>query len=381
MTKSSSLPAGITLRKDGRYMWRFKYNGQQYTGYTKTVTEAKKQIRNKRYEVEHGLYGKEQNVLFDAWFTEWLTVYKSADCKDSTLAFYKNTYERYIKPVFGKRKMKDLKPEQIQRFTNQKAKEYSKAIASTINFLLYDSLQQAARNRIIFRNPMENTTPPRFKQPEKKKALSAEHEKAFLQAVKESSYYPIYRTAALSGMRIGEILGLSWNDIDFDQEEIRITHTLCTTTEKGQYLDTPKSKASRRIIPMHKGGELYNLLKKQRTDQKRRQLHAGQYWKQKEGMEDLVFTSATGSPLYDVNIRTHHRAVIKAMQATGSDIPYFTFHTLRHCFATRCIEAGMDPKTLQAILGHSTFSMTIDLYCDVMEETKQREMKKVQAAL
>lgn len=381
MEKKSSLPAGITLRKDGRYMWRFKYNGQQYTGYAKTITEAKKQLRDRRYEAEHGLYSKQKSILFNAWFTEWISTYKAMSCKESTLNTYRNTYKRYIQPVFGQRKIKDIKPEQIQRFMNEKAKQYSQTVAAEINFLLYDSLEQAAKNGIITRNPMTNTTAPKYRKPERKKALSAEHEKAFLQAVKESSYFPIYRTATLSGMRIGELLGLSWNDVDFAHEEIRITHTLSCTTEKGQYMDTPKSKASRRAIPMHKGGELYSLLKKQRTDQKRQQLRAGQYWKPKAGMENLVFTSETGTPHYPENIRTHHRAAIRKMQEAGSDIPYFTFHTLRHCFATRCIEAGMDPKTLQAIMGHSTFSMTMDLYCDVMEETKQREMKKVQAAL
>ena len=381
MSDKKALPVGITLRKDGRYMWRFKYNGQQFSGYTKKLSDAKKQMNDKRYEVEHGLYSKEQNIFFDAWFTEWLDTYKAAVCKKSTLNFYKNTYDRYIKPVFGKRKVKSLRADQLQRFTNQKAKEFSKSTASTINFLLYDSLQQAARNGIISKNPMDNTTPPKFKAGEKGKALAADQERLFLETVKDSGYYPLYRTATLSGMRIGEVLGLMWEDVDFTNEEIKISHTLCYNPNMGQYIDTPKSKASRRTIPMHKGGELFELMKKRRTDQKRQQLKAGKYWRPKEGMENLVFTSEVGTPHYDMNIRTHQREVIKQLRKEKKDFPSCTFHTLRHCFATRCIEAGMDPKTLQAILGHSTFAMTIDLYCDVMEETKQKEMKKVQAAL
>lgn len=373
------LPQGITLRKDGRYMWRFKYNGQQYTGYTKRLSDAKREMRNRRYEVEHGIYSKEQNLLFDAWFTEWLNTYKTAKCKASTLNFYRNTYSRYIKPVFGKKKVKDLKPEQIQRFVNAKAKEYSKSTASTINFLLFDSLQQAAHSRIISRNPMENTTPPKFQESEKKKALSAEQQKIFLDAVKGSSYYSIYRAATLSGMRIGEALGLSWDDVDFLHEEIHITKTLCYTPEKGQYLDTPKTKASRRTIPMTSG--LYELMKRRRADQKRQQLQAGEYWKPKPGMEKLVFTTEAGTPHSASNIRRQMREAIRKLQKEGKDIPDFTFHTFRHCFATRAIEAGMDPKTLQALLGHTTFAMTMDLYCDVMEETKRKEMKKIEQAL
>ena len=381
MANRKELPAGITLRKDGRYMWRFKYDGQQYTGYSKKLTEAKKAMRNKRYEVEHGIYGKEKNVSFSAWFEEWLETYKKPVLKESTYDLYLKTYQWHIKPVFGTQKIKSLRTEQIQRFMNDMAREYSKTVAATVNFLLYDSLQQAARNRIIAQNPMENTTPPKYTTPEPKKALTPQHEKELLEAVKDSQYFPVYRAATLSGMRIGELLGLKWECVDFDREEIRVRNTLSYISGKGMYLDTPKSAASRRMIPMNKAGELFKLMKARHLKQLQDRLKAGKYWDPLPGMETLVFTTTAGRPLYDVNIRTHHKKVIKQLQAAGSDIPMHTFHTLRHCFATRCIEAGMDPKTLQAILGHSTMAMTMDLYCDVMEETKREAMKKVQAIL
>lgn len=375
------LPTGITLRKDGRYMWRFKYNGTTYSGYSRKLADAKKAMRDKRYEVEHGIYSKEQKISFGAWFNEWLEVYKAADCKESTLNLYRNVYDRYIKKQFGKKIMKEMRADMIQRFTNAAAGKYSKSVAATINFLLYDSLQQAYRNGIIVKNPMDNTIPPKFKQREKKKALSREEEQQFLEAAKDSYYYPLYRMASLTGMRIGEVLGLRWQDIDFNNGEIHITHTMCYFPKKGQYLDTPKSAASRRIIPMEKGSELYVLLKNWKKKQKYQKFKAGQYWTPLEGMEDIVFTSNHGTPHYDMNVRTDQRKIVAKLKEEGSSIETCTFHTLRHCFATRCIENGMDPKALQAILGHSTFAMTMDLYCDVMEETKRKEMKKIMSAL
>lgn len=375
------LPQGITLRKDGRYMWRFKYAGTTYSGYSKKISEAKKSMRDKRYEVEHGIYSKEQNIIYDAWFNEWIEVYKSAVCKPSTINLYKNVYNRYIKKIFGKKQVKSLRAEVIQKFVNEMAGKYSKAVVSTINFLLYDSLQQAVRNRIIARNPMENNTPPKYKNSEKKKALTAETERIFLNAAKESCYYPLYRMASLTGMRIGEILGLRWQNIDFDKGEISITHTMCYIPQKGQYLDAPKSAASRRIIPMEKQSEVYELLKEWRKKQLRQRLQAGEYWKPLKGMEDIVFTTNHGTPHYDMNVRTDQRKIVEQLKKNGVEIDICTFHTLRHCFATRCIENGMDPKALQAILGHSTFAMTMDLYCDVMEDTKRKEMLKIAAAL
>ena len=103
-----SLPTGITRRKDGRYMSRFKYNGKQYTGYEKKLTDAKKALRDKRYEVEHGIYSENQNMTFDAWFTEWMEVYKKPNLKDTTFDGYMRVYTKHLKPVFGKLKVKSI---------------------------------------------------------------------------------------------------------------------------------------------------------------------------------------------------------------------------------------------------------------------------------
>ena len=375
------LQQGITLRKDGRYMWRFKYAGTSYSGYSKKLSEAKKSMRDKRYEVEHGIYSKEQNIIYDAWFNEWIEVYKTAVCKTSTLNLYKNVYNRYIKGVFGKKQVKSLRADAIQKFINEMAGKYSKSVVSTINFLLYDSLQQAVRNRIIARNPMDITTQPKYKKAEKKKALTAEAEKAFLDAAKESYYYPLYRMASLTGMRIGEVLGLQWQDIDFEKGEINIVHTMSYIPKKGQYLDVPKSAASHRMIPMEKHSEVYELLKEWRKTQLQQRLKAGECWKPLEGMEDIVFTTSRGTPHFDMNVRTDQRRIVERLKKNGVEIDTCTFHTLRHCFATRCIENGMEPKVLQAILGHSTFAMTMDLYCDMMEDTKRKEMLKIASVL
>ena len=379
--KRKELPAGITLRKDGRYMWRFKYDGHIYSGYSRKLAEAKKAMRDKRYEVEHGLYSKEQNLIFDVWFNEWLEVYKVASCKESTLNLYRNTYNRYIKKEFGKLKLKALRADMIQRFTNRIAGEYSKSLSGTINFLLYDSIQQAVRNRIIARNPMDNITPPKYQERKKQKALTEEEEKIFLEAAKGSPYYPLYRLASLTGMRIGEVLGLQWSDVDFKTGEIHITHNMCYIPGKGQYIDTPKSPASRRVIPIGTASEAYHLLKNWRKTQLHQRLEAGKYWQPVGGMENLVFTTKYGTPHYDTNIRTDQREIVKKLRAEGVQLKTCTFHTLRHCFATRCIENGMDPKVLQAILGHSTYAMTVDLYVDVMESTKRKEMEKITLAL
>ena len=379
----SKLPKGITYRENkDLYMWRFQHNGTPYCGYCKTLTEAKEALEDMKYEVKHGMKGKEKKDTLDAWFEEWLDTYKSG-CKESTLNFYRNVYRRYISPVFGKSKVKDLKTTQIQRFTNHMAKNYSKTTASTVNFLLFDCLKQAKQLHMINANPMSDTSVPRFKPQERKKALTSEQVMQFMDYAKANkcSYYPIYRMLSLTGCRIGEILGLEWDNVDFDAESIYIKQTLIYMPSTGFYFDEPKSDAGKRRIRMKKGGELYNLLKARRVEQLEQRLKAHGYWKPLKGFENLVFTTEVGTPHHDTNVRKRMKVLIERMREQGYDIPDFTPHTLRHCYATRALENGMQPKTLQKVLGHSTFQTTMDLYADCMDSTINDEMDMIAKAL
>lgn len=381
--KATKMPKGITYRENkDLYMWRFQHDGVPYCGYCKTLTEAKEALEDMKYEVKHGMKGKEKKDTLDGWFEEWLDTYKS-DCKESTLNYYRNVYNRYISPVFGDYKIKDLKTTQIQKLTNRMAKDYSKATASTTNFLLYDCLEQARNLRMINDNPMSHTSVPRFKPREKKKALTAEQVTQFMNYAKEDkcSYYSIFRILSLTGCRIGEILGLEWDNVDFDAEAIYITQTLTYTPKTGFYLDEPKSDAGKRRIRMKSGGELYKLLKARKVEQLEQRLRLQATWKPLKGFTNLVFTTEVGTPHHDTNIRKRMKVLIRRMQEQGYDIPEFTPHTLRHCYATRALENGMQPKTLQRVLGHSAFQTTMDLYADCMDTTINDEMDMIAQAL
>ncbi len=104
--KDKGLPTGITLRKDGRYMWRFKYSGVTYSGYSRKLPDAKKALRDKRYEVEHGLYSKEKAILFDAWFVEWLDVYKKSRLQGIDYKSLQECLQSVYKKIFGKKQVK-----------------------------------------------------------------------------------------------------------------------------------------------------------------------------------------------------------------------------------------------------------------------------------
>ena len=370
MADKKKLPKGISfVPKRSLYRWRFRYDGKDYVGYCKTLKQAEKELSDKRYEVEHDLYRKEENITFDKWFNTWISTYKT-NCKESTLYEYKCSYECYIKPEFGERKLKLLQAEQLQKFINNMANEYSATVVKECKHLLDGALKQAYKQRKINRNPMEYVTMPKTKEPKKKGALSADQQQAFLNEAGSSKYYRLYKLATLTGMRIGEITGLQWSDVDFKNREIHITHTMSYIPKRGLYLDTPKSKTSIRTIPMIESA--YILLKEQRKNQQQQKL---------AGIENLVFTTQLGTGIQDTNIRRDMRKICDNLTDLGINRHDCTFHTLRHCFATRCIENGMEPKTLQTILGHATLAMTMDLYCDVMEHTKKEAMQRIANAL
>lgn len=377
--KNSTLPKGVTLRKDGRYMWRCKYEGKQYSGYEKTAKDAEKALRNKKYELEHGIYAKTSRLNIDTWFETWITNYRT-NCKRTTIQTYRKTYLRYISPEFGKKQLKALKPEQIQKFLNRMANSYSRSVFGNINFLLYDMLDQAVRNQLLVLNPMQYTTRPATKKPEKRRALSRSEMLIFLAAAADNYYYDLCRLSTLTGLRIGEVTGLQWQDVDLKKKEIHIRHTLAWITGVGYFLQEPKSANSRRTIPLPE--KAVELLRARKISQGEHRLTYGEYWQPLPGLTRLVFTTRFGTPIDGSNLRTELRRILAGIkEEKGVDITWATFHTFRHTFATRCIEEGMNPKTLQHILGHATLAITMDLYCDVMEDTKREEMARIADAL
>ena len=372
--KGKVLPKGITMRKDGRYMARFQYEGESYTLYGTEIDKLLLQIEDLKYEVRHGIYEKEQNITVDAWYRTWMEEYKRQQVKPTTFDLYERTYEGHIKPYIQKKKLKDIRPEHIQRILNVESKKVKRQTLTRINVILNGIFQQAYKNGIIQKNPVERTTMPKLREETDRRVMTVKEQNIFLEYAKKTYYGDIFEVALSTGMRKGELLALEWNDIDFKNRMLHVTGTLIRT--EGKYKKgTPKSKTSKRGIPML--DNVYEILRRRRKELLELKMMLGDKWTPLDGLDNLVFTNEFGSVVTLNTMQYYMKHIQELICRDGIEFDPIHIHTLRHTFATRCIENGMQPQVLKTILGHSSLAMTMDLYSHVLPDTKVDEMQKI----
>lgn len=193
-------------------------------------------------------------------------------------------------------------------------------------------------------------------------------QKTFLQYEEGQSYENQYRFILQTGLRTGELVGVKCEDVDFISKTIQIRRSMeYRYSVKEWRIGEPKSKSGYRTIPLTE--EAVTILKKQKEKNKRISEISTEW-------EEFVFLCRKGTP---VKNSTYDTALFKICDK--AKIPRFSMHILRHTFATRCIEAGMKPKILQMLLGHSNIGITMNLYVHTTEEEKKKEMDLVAEAL
>ena len=382
------LPKGITKRKDGRYDARFYYQGKRYVLYGNNVKKLEKELAELRYEVEHGLKGKGDNMTLNAWFEVWLDSLQ--DVRESTIVRYTQQFEMYLKKSLGKTRLLDFKQARIQRHFKEMAEAgYSHKTMKDTLVILKSMFSLAVTNDIIIKNPCVGVRIAKTAEKERR-VLTVEEQREVLEQAKGRICEPLVHVALGTGMRAGELQGLTWNDIDFRNRTINVNKTLVYIPDKetGKYCfkyQPTKTNSGTRIIPMQE--DVYKALKRQKVQKMEMQLHNAN-WMSEKGFEDLVFVNVTGRPRQGMDFRNDldriESAINKERKRVASEqgkefekIPHFHPHTLRHTFATRCFEAGIDAKTVQNYLGHSSVAITLDLYTHVTEDKAKFEMEKL----
>lgn len=256
------LPPGISQRQNGLFMGRVMYNGESRTLYNRNLTELKAKMLDLRYALEHGTYIKQNNITFDGWFREYVDVYKRNAVKQGTINNYEGHYNAYFKKPLGKMRLQDIRAEHIQKILNKMCADgYSDKTITLTYSVIFGAFKQALRNDLIAKNPVTLVSKPKGKPRKERVVFTKEQQRLYMQYAEKSYLCNLFQLAICTGMRGGELGGLLWSDVDFKNKIINITRTLLPSVGGGWRLDTPKTKSSKREIPMI--GKAYDILKRQ----------------------------------------------------------------------------------------------------------------------
>lgn len=368
--KGKEIGAGIVQQLNGTYFARFvdKF-GKRRTKRSKKLQEVKQWLADATYIDQHSDLDQATDMLVDAWFDYWIGI-KKQTVRPNTVRNYSERYERNIKGVIGNKLLTDVKPIHCRKIFSDMADEgYKTTTIYQTRIALYNMFEFARENDVLIANPCKKSLKSDMGKPsDKKEALTIDAQKKFLEAVVGYSYENQYRFVLQTGLRTGELIGLKWSDIDFENRTMKIERTMEYRYKVGEWrVGPPKSKSGYRTIPLT--DEAICILENQRSKNKSLKL-VPMEWK------DIVFLCRKGTP---VKNSTYDTGLFKYCDRVG--IPRFSMHVLRHTFATRCIEGGMKPKTLQKILGHSNIGITMNLYVHITEDEKHREIDLVADAL
>lgn len=376
------LGEGFRQRKDGAYSARFVNRfGKRKELYGATFKEVKNKLKNAQLEDARLSNVVNSKIILEEWYEKWFRVYKLPVIRRSSAMYYKYIYEYLIRPVIGSKKLVELTQiEVLNTLTIAKEKGYGYEVLNKMKILMVDMLNRAMQDDFVNKNVARGVPLPiRRVGTRKIKALSIEDQEAFFECAAGTFYYPAYVVAINTGLRPGELFALTEKDIDFKRKTISVSKTLTYQPEedgkqKEFRIGPPKTDASVREVPLNEAAE--KALLKQRIIHQiisRKQIKKTNY-------PDLLFTTKFGTPL---NIEIFNQGVKRIIEEVNlsrdalDQIENFGGHTFRHTFATRCFEAGIQPKTVQAYLGHASLSMTMDLYTAVMPDYKKQEIQKL----
>ena len=368
--KGRKLPKGIRQRGQG-YEGRLMYEHQPYIVHGRTIGETQKALTDLKYRLEHGMYINNARLTFDEWFNTWMEDYKKNQVKIGTYLNYRKYYAGMIKGEIGQKQVNSIRGDDIQRIYNTWVKkEYAISTIKIASAVLNGCFKQAEKNGLIERNPVKLATLPRKGKKRKKiKVLTKDQQMLFMEYARQSYLYNLFEVMIRTGLRSGEVRGLIYGlDIDKKKRVIHIQRTLKYESGIGFFTDTPKTKSSEREIPLTKEVEQYLD-----TQQKLR-------WGNVIRMDRFLFCNYNGDPLSRECLQGEIDRIVNQIRKDGYEFPRITSHVFRHTFATRAIEAGMQPQVLKAILGHSSLAMTMDLYSHVLPDLKAEEMEKIAKA-
>ncbi len=390
--KNRVLKEGEYQRSCGTYefKWRDK-RGNRHSISAVTLEELREKEIDVLRDIMDGVRVDKNNLTINDLYKSWIQVKRGL--KDNTFSNYKYMYEMFVEPDFGKSKLIDLKRSDIRGFYNYLADERNVKVNTidSIHTVLHQVLELGVEDDYLRYNPADNALKELKKarniESEKRRALTIPEQDLFEKYLsKQGQYhrwYPIFIIMLYTGMRVGEITGLRWEDIDLEEETISVNHTLVYFDKRNEErctfaINSTKTKAGERIIPMLPKVKNAFLMEKQYQEELGLKSKAVV-----DGYRGFIFVNRFGNVQHQGTLNKALRRIIRDCNYDVLDrdhsgeaiiLPKFSNHSLRHTFTTRMCEAGVNIKAMQSILGHADAETTLDIYAEATKDLKKSEL-------
>ncbi|MFG2948848.1 site-specific integrase [Streptomyces adustus] len=355
----------IWQRKDGRFEARVYVPQPDGTRKRKTVYGATwEECDEKRQELvrrdRQGIPTPSRSAKLSEWLPYWLEEYIRPHRKRTTYVKYEMHVRLYLVPLLGSRRLESLTTANVRQMVSKVTTQASAATAKEAHRVLRTALTAACREELISRNVVQLVPAPRV-EPRELRPWSLDETLTFLEAARTDPLYTAFVLAVALGLRRGEILGLQWKDVDLARRVLTVRTTL-NRGGKELYLDTTKNRRARMIpIPLM----CVAPLRWQRLRQAERRTAAGADWHE----SDQVFTTRSGRPIEPRNL---YRSFLRIGAAAG--LPQVRLHDTRHGCASLLFAAGVAPRTVMEILGHSQIAVTMNVYTHVSDDHRREAM-------
>jgi integrase len=382
----------IVRRTDESYEARYWHEGKRYSLYFKTIEEAENTLDLIFANIKNDLHREGSSMLLRDWIKEWLNTYAKSSVRFATLQTYETYLMKHVVPELGNKTLRSLSPDDVQKFFNEKAvsgrldgNEGGLSVKSMRNMrnAMNVCFKQATFNELILRNPLDGVKLKKA-EPKDMRVLTVHEMETLIRVCLQSD-----NTLALgivialqTGVRIGELLGLQWADVDLASQ----TPSMFVKQTLARQVAPPKDDTDYKIVRCKPGNKTAVTLGKVKTSKSRRIVWlpdlsvqclkrirdwqdglASKYGKSLFNKDGFVFTTLKGEVMETRNLQNFFHAIIKA-----AGIQNANFHSCRHTFATRGCELGIDLKTLADMLGHAQPSTTLNMYTHSFEEQKQK---------